>query len=365
MRVSHVLRAGSVIALAGLVACADQQSTSPSSPDARKFDAQEALKRSSGSDEVAAVSPALGRLNVRLAAAGSNLRIMKAEILYAAKGADEATSTLIFANNRVRGLIAEWVEGDERRDGRRGVTYAFDPVLQTTAFGLPNLPAIEVNGGASFRLSTQAELETYIEEGMQAWRDRKCSDTPIERVNVAPVTDPDQLDEFFLLGQGPSANYVQPADIVQAGWQPPAFFNNYTPPNGAQFILGVTFTFVFVDDQGTPDESDDVPTDVDGNGKLDAALREIYYNPFFIWTNQATSGFIDFFTIITHETGHALDLAHFGKVFVTKRDAADGIDPLTDVKYAPKALMNAVYVDGRTEILGTDNSSFCQIWASK
>jgi hypothetical protein len=288
MRLSNVLHTRSVILFAGLAACADQQSTSPSSPDAQRFDAQEALKQSSGSDEVATVSPALGRLNVRLAAAGSNLRIMKAEVFHAAKGADKATSTLIFASDRVRGLIAEWVEGDERRDGRRGVTYAIDPVLQTTAFGLPNLPAIEVNGGASLRLSTQAELEAYIEEGVQAWRDRRCSDTPIERVSVAPGTDPDQLDEFFLLGQGPSANYVQPADIVEAGWQPPAFFDNYTP-DGSDFILGVTFTFIFADDQGTPDEGDDVPTDIDGNGKLDAALREIYYNPSFIWTNQATS----------------------------------------------------------------------------
>jgi hypothetical protein len=44
--------------------------------------------------------------------------------------------------------------------------------------------------------------------------------------------------------------------------------------------------------------------------------------------------------------------------------AADGIS-ISDIKYAPKALMNAVYVNGRTDILGTDNSQFCQIWASK
>jgi hypothetical protein len=44
--------------------------------------------------------------------------------------------------------------------------------------------------------------------------------------------------------------------------------------------------------------------------------------------------------------------------------AADGIS-ISDIKYAPKALMNAVYVTGRTDILGTDNSQFCQIWASK
>jgi hypothetical protein len=51
-------------------------------------------------------------------------------------------------------------------------------------------------------------------------------------------------------------------------------------------------------------------------------------------------------------------------VFVTKKAAADGIQ-IADVKYAPKALMNAVYITGRDEIRGTDNGSFCQIWASK
>ncbi len=66
---------------------------------------------------------------------------------------------------------------------------------------------------------------------------------------------------------------------------------------------------------------------------------------------------------MTHETGHALGLGHFGKVFVTKHAAADGIQ-IADIKYAPYAIMNAIYVTGRNEIAGTDHSSFCQIWSS-
>jgi len=49
-------------------------------------------------------------------------------------------------------------------------------------------------------------------------------------------------------------------------------------------------------------------------------------------------------------------------VFVTKKDAADGIS-ISDVKYAPYAIMNAVYVTGRNEIAGNDNGQFCAIWA--
>jgi hypothetical protein len=360
MRSSHVFRAGSAIALAGLVACAEQPTTSPTDVDARKVDGVESAKKSPGSDEVVKVSPLLKRINARLAAKGSNLRVDRGELLYGAKAYDAASPTVIVANDRTHTLPYQWVPGDPRRGGAEGVSYAIDPDLRTTAFGIPNLPAIEVDGGG-FRPSTQAELEGYIEEAMQAWRDRRCSDSRIERVAVPAGTDPDQLDQV-LLGNPVNSNYAQPSDIVQAGWQPPEFFEAIIA-GGSDAILGISFTFTFVDDQNTPDPSDDVETDINGDGNRDTGLVEIYYNPSFIYTNRGTpGGFIDFYSVITHESGHGLGLAHFGKVFITKKDAADGFQ-VSDVKYAPKALMNAVYVEGRDEITGSDNGSFCQIWA--
>jgi hypothetical protein len=359
MQVSHVLRAGSVIALAGLIACAEQPT--PTDVDARKVDGVESVKKAPADGEVAKASPLLARMNTRLARARSPLRVDRAEVRYAAKGYEAQSPTLIFANDRTHTLSSLWVADDPRRDGRTGVTYAIDPNLRTTAFGIANLPAIETNG-VDFRTSTQAELEGYLEEAMQAWRDRKCSDAPIARVSVPAGTDPDFTDQT-LLGNPVSANYRQPADIVQAGWVAPEFFEAIFT-GGADAILGATFRYFFVEDQNTPDPSDDVPTDIDGDGKLDNALAEIYYNPTFIWTNRGTSGFIDFYSVIAHETGHSLGLAHFGKLFITKKDAADGLQ-ISDVKFAPKALMNAAYVDGRDEIRGSDNGSFCQIWANK
>jgi hypothetical protein len=58
---------------------------------------------------------------------------------------------------------------------------------------------------------------------------------------------------------------------------------------------------------------------------------------------------------VTHESGHAFGLDHFGKVFIDNRGT---------IKYAPRSIMNAVYVSPFRELTGTDNASFCQLWAS-
>lgn len=361
MRVSTVMHVGCFLALAGLGACADQPATEPADVGAPAF-ARKAADGSAGADVVRIGHPMLTRINRRLAARGSDLRVAKAELLYRAKGADPQSPTAIFTNDRTHVTAYQWVPGDPRRDGRIGVTYAVDPHLQTTLTGL-NFPVPVIETDAGFRLSSQSELDGYIEEAMQAWRDRSCADAPIERVAVPAGTDPDELDDFFLGRTSPSATYAQPADIVQAGWQPAEFFEAITP-GGADAILGITFTFTFVDDQGTADPNDDVDTDINRDGRSDTGLAEIYYNPTFYWTNRGAPIGIDFYSVLTHETGHSLGLAHFGKLFITKKDGADGFD-IDEIHYAPLALMNAAYVTGRNEIRGSDNGSFCQIWARK
>lgn len=293
------------------------------------------------------VSPYLGEINAQLAAAGAHLAVQKAELLVDANTWDGVSSTVLIADNRARGIGARWVAGDPRRAGRVGVTYAFGS-------SHPALPLTRNPDGSNLRQVPLAQLDAQIEESLAAWRAQSCSTAPITRVSIPTGTDPDYLDDVVRVG-APSAKYSQPSDIVESGWEPLAFFTRIGGPSGVN-IIGVTFTFIFTDDH-------DVPTDIDGDGNQDTALAEIYYNTGFAWgTNQARN-VVDFYSIITHETGHALGLNHFGKVFVTKKDAADGIS-VADVRYAPKAMMNAVYVTGRSEIAGTDNSSFCQLWAS-
>jgi hypothetical protein len=340
----NLLRAGGLLALVGVVSCGVD--TVPVAPTMSPTSATRTIV-ASGDEEVTQVSPVLAGINSRLASAGAHVRIVKAELLMSAKGWSGTSSTMLLANDRVRGIGMEWVVGDPRRDGRIGVTYAARAVQRFQPYTL--------DGGSEGRVS-DATVAAHIEEGMQAWRSQQCSSAPMTPAAIAAGTDPDLVDDLVFSAQ-PAANWVQPADIVHSGFLDPNFFLAIGGAKNGPYILGVTFTLNFVDEHGND-------TDIDHDGKLDIGVAEIYYNPgWFYWSSVARPGSMDFYSVMTHETGHSLGLNHFGKLFVTKRDAADGIQ-IADIKYAPYAIMNAAYVAGRNEIAGTDRASFCQIWAN-
>lgn len=364
MKTTSVLSAAALCLLAS--ACAD---SIPVAPTATLSTLSSSAALAAGSDEVATVSAGLDAMNAKLAEAGAPLRFAKAELRFAATGYQAATSTVIFANDRARGTEGEWVKGDPRRNGRTGVTYA----VGSNTGGLP----LTLNSTWTAIVQVPAaQVDAQIEEGMEAWRARSCSSSAIERVTGG--SNPDLFDEL-LRGYVPM-DWTNPADIVQGMWQPKGFFRAVAasvpmPPEQGDFIIGVTLTAFFSDEQGNY-------TDIDGNGKHDIGLSEVYYNrrlditpqgflDGYLWSNTGAAIFTDFFSIIAHETGHALGINHFGKVYVTKNDIqfdANGfpfVDP-ADIRYAPKALMNAVYVPGtQNTITGTDNSSFCMLWASR
>jgi hypothetical protein len=344
MTPSLTFRLGVVLTVAGAVACADAPvPTEPLAPAA----AADARAAAPATDDNVAYSPVLAQMNAQLASSGASYRAAAAELRIAADGWDAVTSTVLIANDRQRGIGAEWVKGDPRRDGRLGVTYAFG---SNTAIA----PTTRNPDGSNVRLVTAAEQAAYIDEAMGAWRALACSSKPITKVLVPVNTDPDFVDQL-VRGQAPSANYASPADIVQSGWQPAAWFRALAGGTSGNNIIGVTIPFAYTDAAGNF-------TDIDRNGKADLAQVEIFYNDRFYWGNGAPN-VVDFYSILTHESGHGVGLGHFGKVFVTRKDASDGIS-IADVKYAPYALMNAVYVTGRNELAGTDNSQFCSIWSS-
>jgi hypothetical protein len=91
---------------------------------------EQAAAKAATSDEVVRVVPALDRINARLSARGANFRFATAEVIYAATAYEAQSATVIIANDRTHQLSSQWVEGDPRREGRVGITYAVDPVLQ-------------------------------------------------------------------------------------------------------------------------------------------------------------------------------------------------------------------------------------------
>lgn len=345
MKPSSLLRRGVTLALVGAAAC--EAPTTPQSPLSPSAAARSSAP--STTDDVVAVSPILGQINARLASSKSNIRVDRAQLIYSAKGlAAGQKATLLLANDRSRGIGAEWVKGDPRRAGRIGVTYAFGSNTGVAPF-------TRDPDGSNVRQLTTAEQDAEIEKAVAGWRAQTCSSKPLTRVPVPAGTDPDYLDQYFRGNPAGSPNYFQPADIVESGWQPLSFFETIGGVPDGDFILGITFSFIYFDNSGNP-------TDIDRNGKADLALAEIYYNSGWYYGTRADNS-IDFFSILAHETGHGLGLGHFGKLFVTAKDAADGISA-ADVKFAPFALMNAGYVIPN-QIQGSDNSQFCQIWASR
>jgi hypothetical protein len=180
-----------------------------------------------------------------------------------------------------------------------------------------------------------------ISRAMETWDDVSCSDLGLYRIPSQPTIETGFVSE--LLGYEGSLEYV--ADVVHAGWLPGSFFDMIAP-QGSTFILGVTFTIIFTD------ENDD-PVDTDNNNKLDVAWREIYYNDAFDW---ADGDHYDVETIALHEAGHGLSQDHFGKAFRTNAN--------NKLHFAPRAVMNAAYSGIQTDIKGSDNGGHCSNWAS-
>lgn len=186
-----------------------------------------------------------------------------------------------------------------------------------------------------------ATTTAAIDRAMNTWDGVTCSELGLYKVPYNPAISTGYISA--LLGYGGSFGYV--ADVVHAGWLPADFFD-LVAPGGSTFILGVTFTIIFTDENG-------IPADTNNDGKSDVAWREIYYNDAFSWQDGAT---YDVETIALHEAGHGLSQAHFGKAFA---DAGKG-----KVHFAPRAVMNAAYSGVQTKIKGTDNGGHCSIWGN-
>jgi hypothetical protein len=274
------------------------------------------LQQAAADPEAATMQALLDATNADLAAVGADYRLATIEWI---DDNGEGLNTVFFKGLGNKQLGHHFVPGDPRRHSGTYITYLVDQSQGATNDG-----------------ETSAQTEAAIDAAMTTWENVACSTIPIVKV-ADNGTDPDVVDVTV---DGSNAK-LQFVDVTHGGWVP----NGFYPPN----VIAATHTFVFVVSV--------VPlvfTDIDNNGKLDVAFREIFYHDRFAWS--VTGGNIDVETVALHESGHGLSQAHFGQAFVTS-----GNDPF--VHFAPLAVMNAAYSGIQQAIAETDNGGHCSIWA--
>ena len=261
----------------------------------------------------------MAQINQQLRAMGLHIAVEQIEFFTIGQGRP---------SNRIHAQEFRWVANDPRRlaDGEN-ITYLVDQSDGATASGLTN-----------------AQTEPAIDRAMNTWQANRC----FKKVDIVKRADsgadPDIFDSFFGFGQMGNPFL---ADIVDAGWLPRAFFEAVGGPGGGRGILAFSVTFIFTD-------NNDVPTDINGDNRLDTALNEVYYNDTFgdpsndragnPWQIDQPLPAIDVETVALHENGHSLGVGHFGP--------------------PPNAVMNPVYAGIRHSPLATDSAGMCSVWAS-
>ena len=234
-----------------------------------------------------------------------DLRVEQVELLTVGQGR---------SSSRLHRQPFRWVAGDWRREADgTNLTYLVD-----------------LSDGLGSSGLTPAGAEGAIDRAMATWRSDVCLQNLKLVKRVGDGSDADIFDSRF--GYGGFGNYRQ-ADVVHAGWLPPDFFERVTGPGGGQSVVALSATFIYVDREGNP-------TDFDGDGYLDTAHSEIYYNQGFSWLADS----IDAESVALHEVGHALGIGHMGP--------------------PPTAVMNPVYGGVQRSLLPIDHAALCGVWGS-
>lgn len=307
-----------VCAVTVLAACQDDTLTN-AGPDGA-FNAPQLSTSGGDEDPAEQLTSVMDAINAQLAIDGADYRVAMVEYITGGPDADEAGATILQKDVGNKQLSFDFVPGDTRRawsgSGGDAITYAID----TTGDAVP------VFGGLN-----GAQTDAAITRGHGTWEGLNCSvlgqsRSPDFGIDIGVVA--------FLNGLGGSPFIF--ADVQHAGWRDINFGGG---------VLGATFTFGFTDANGF--------TDIDNNGKLDTAFREIYYDPSFSWADDGVSNF-DVETVALHEIGHGLSQAHFGNIMIKNNGSFSA---------SPRAVMNAFIFGVDRELYGTDNGGHCSNWA--
>jgi len=256
----------------------------------------------------------LNTLNDRLAAAGKNVEVDYVDFI-----TKDEIGIRVYRKDHELQLDSHWFPYDPWRWGAREIFWLIEDVDQTS-----DVP--------------WADARAALGRAMNTWNTVPCATIPLVQ------WDDYDMDwgivQYYYWGSYPGQHGGSDswyADLTHAGWLPRDFFDSIAPPNGGDNILGVTFTFTW---NAYPNR---------------VAFREIYYNDDFTWGIDDASK-IDIETVSLHEVGHGLSLGHNGMIF---RDAGKG-----SLRFAPRAVMNAIYYDIQHSLLTTDVGAFCSVWSS-
>jgi len=185
----------------------------------------------------------------------------------------------------------------------------------------------------------------WMHDSIMTWDNLACADLTLSE-NEVNDNSPGVVQNFFS-GGGIDISLIE-ADLTQVG------FLGVSPmfPPGSR-TLGVAYTLFWVDENGQL-------TDIDNNGKIDIAFRELYYNDQYEWADNGLEGpqpngtrIFDFPTVAIHEAGHGVSMAHFGNIGVKNGS----------LFVSPRSIMNAIYGGLLREPVGRDKGSLCSNWA--
>ena len=185
----------------------------------------------------------------------------------------------------------------------------------------------------------------WMHDSIMTWDNLACADLTLSENDVDDNT-PGLVQNFFA-GGGINIGLIE-ANLTQVGF---LGISSIFPPGSN--TLGVAYTLFWTDAEGNF-------TDIDGNGKIDVALRELYYNDQYEWADNGVEGpqangsrIFDFPTVAIHEAGHGVSMAHFGNIGVKNGS----------LFVSPRSIMNAIYGGLLREPVGRDKGSLCSNWA--
>ena len=310
-----------VLLILGAAACQNDESQSPQVQPSSDFNNQRmsridvTINSDVNARKAGGVENWMASINESLS--GEDILLEKIEYY----GADGAGNTVFFNNRGNKQLSADFVPGDLRRGGFTDIAYARDGTEGTTASGL-----------------SQDQTDKAILSAMDTWDNVSCSKgLALTDLGASPF----DLGYVQALVTGGAEGSFFFTDLMHSGFNTTVTDDVFGPESN---VLGVTFTFIWLDDDGAP-------SDIDNNGKDDVAFRDIYYNDAFSW---AIGDRMDVETVALHESGHGLSQGHFGKLIQTESN--------DKFHFAPRSVMNAGYTGIQTSIGKTDKAGHCSNW---